>query len=225
MRRRSIFCLLALWMLTTASSCQTSFDGGGSSFSASGTAAGVTVAALVVVGGVYCLAHWDDCFPDEEALRARAEEQAKARAAFAAGLRRWRTGDPDGLRWICLSAHQGFANAQYLYGVHLVIPKMEDYKSPRPFCEEIKTRLEQGADWAMYNFYRAVYVYYTDSLVDVIMTKEKLIEFLDRPTKSLVAMREWEYNRLDENIKSKMHLIYKRQIGHRPMVLVSNQKE
>jgi TPR repeat protein len=126
MRRRSIFCLLALWMLTTASSCQTSFDGGGSSFSASGTAAGVTVAALVVVGGVYCLAHWDDCFPDEEALRARAEEQAKARAAFAAGLRRWRTGDPDGLRWICLSAHQGFANAQYLYGVHLVMHEPRD---------------------------------------------------------------------------------------------------
>ena len=121
MRRHFVFGLVARWMLTTASSCQTSFDGGGSSFSASGTAAGVTVAALVVVGGVYCLAYLDRCIPDEEAIRARAEEQARARATFAAGLRRWRTGDPDGLRWICLSAHQGFANAQYLYGVHLVM--------------------------------------------------------------------------------------------------------
>lgn len=119
MRREAFSGLLAIWLLTTASSCQTSFDGGGSSVSASGTAAGLTVAALVVVGGIYCLAHMEECFPDEEALRARAEQRARAQAAFAAGLRRFRTGDPEGLRWICLSAHQGFANAQYLYGVHL----------------------------------------------------------------------------------------------------------
>lgn len=112
-----------------------------------------------------------------------------------------------------------------IYGVHLVIPKMEDYKSPRPFCEEIKIRLEQGAEWAMYNFYRATYVYYTDSLVDVIMTKEELGRFLDQSTKSIVAMRERDFNGLDETLKNKMYLIYKRQIGHRPMVLVSNQKE
>ena len=119
MRRHVVSGLLAVWILTTASSCQTSFNGGGGSAGASGTAAAVTVAALVVVGGIYCIANFEHCFPDEEAIRARAEERAKAQAAFAAGLRRFRTGDPEGWRWICISAHQGFANAQYLYGVHL----------------------------------------------------------------------------------------------------------
>jgi len=112
-----------------------------------------------------------------------------------------------------------------IYGVHFIVPKMEDYKSPRPFCEEIKVRLEQGVDWAMYNFYRAAYVYYTDSLVDVIMTKEELGTFLDRPAKSIVAMRERDFDGLEAVLKNKMFIVYRRQIGHRPMVLVSNQKE
>jgi len=112
-----------------------------------------------------------------------------------------------------------------LYSVHFIIPRMEVYKSPRPFCEEIRTRLDQGAEWAMYQYYRAAFVYYTDSLVDVIETKEDLVRFLDRTTRSLVAMREEEYDGLSEDIRNRMYMIYQRQIGHRSMVLVSNQPD
>lgn len=112
-----------------------------------------------------------------------------------------------------------------VYSVHFIIPRMEDYKSPRPFCEEIKTRLEQGAEWAMYKYYRAAYVYYTDSFVDEITTEENLVRFLDRSARSIVAMREKEFNGLSDDVRNKMYLIYKRRIGHRSMVLLSNQRE
>jgi hypothetical protein len=58
-------------------------------------------------------------FPDEEALQAQADAFERARATYIAGLRRHQNGDPVGLEWICLSAHQGYARAQYFYGTYL----------------------------------------------------------------------------------------------------------
>lgn len=119
----------------------------------------------------------------------------------------------------------GFMLVFIIYAVHFLIPKMEAYKSPRLFCEEITKRVEKGADWAMYQFYRAAYVYYTDSFTKVLNTEEELNRFLNQPNRSVVAMREREYQNLNESLKAKSYLIYQRKIGHRPMVLISNQRE
>ena len=43
-----------------------------------------------------------------------------AQAAFTAGLHAYRLGDPSAIIWICGSAKQGFANAQYFYATHLL---------------------------------------------------------------------------------------------------------
>jgi 4-amino-4-deoxy-L-arabinose transferase-like glycosyltransferase len=111
-----------------------------------------------------------------------------------------------------------------VYGVHALVPRMEAYKSPRPFCEEIRTRLARGgADWAMYRFYRAAYVYYTDSFAKVIMTENELASFLDQPTQALVAMREQEYRQLGESLLKKTHIVTRQEIGHRSMILISNR--
>lgn len=119
----------------------------------------------------------------------------------------------------------GFMLVFIIYSVHFLIPKLEEYKSPRPFCDEIVKRVDKGADWAMYQFYRAAYVYYTDSFANVLETEEELHRFLDQTTRSIVAMPENGYDNLNANLKNKSYVIYKRKIGHRPMVLVSNLKE
>jgi len=111
-----------------------------------------------------------------------------------------------------------------LYAVHVLIPKMEFYKSPRPFCEEITARLEKGGQWAMYKFYRAAYVYYTDSFCKVLEDENELQAFLDQPTPSLVVMKEKQYTQLSDAFKARTQLVFKQDIGHRAMVLVSNRK-
>jgi 4-amino-4-deoxy-L-arabinose transferase-like glycosyltransferase len=111
-----------------------------------------------------------------------------------------------------------------LYAVQVLVPRMEIYKSPRPFCEQITARLEKGGQWAMYKFYRAAYVYYTDSFCKVLEDENKLQSFLDQPTLSLVVMREKQYSRLNDALKAKTQLLYRDQIGHRAMVLISNRK-
>lgn len=119
MGRTALFALLAMWFLTTGSSCQTTVNSGRTTIVASDAAAAAGIGVSLVGIGIYCIAYTEECFPDEDALRAQAEAYERARATFTAGLRRYRDGDPRGLEWICRSAHQGYARAQYFYGSYL----------------------------------------------------------------------------------------------------------
>lgn len=111
-----------------------------------------------------------------------------------------------------------------VYSVHALVPKMEHFKSPRPFCEKIKEQLERGGQWAMYRFYRAAYVYYTDSFVKEIEDEEGLKAYLAQPRLWLVVMKEKEFNRLKEDLISRAFVVTKDQIGHRPVVLIANKQ-
>ena len=119
MRRSVAFVLFSVWLLTTGSSCQTTAQGSNFHFESSGAASAAGIGVFLVAAGIYCLANTENCFPDEEKLQARAASYAQAQATFTAGLRRYREGDPTGIESICLSAHRGYANAQYFYGTHL----------------------------------------------------------------------------------------------------------
>ena len=116
-----------------------------------------------------------------------------------------------------------FITVMTVYSVQILVPKMELFKSPRPFCEKIKAQLEQGGQWAMYRFYRAAYVYYTDSFTKELEDVEALKAYLAQPTLSLVAMKEKDYNQLKDVLEGKAFLVFKDQIGHRPMVLIANR--
>jgi len=112
-----------------------------------------------------------------------------------------------------------------LIAVHALIPKMEIYKSPRPFCEQISARLAKGGQWAMYKLYRSAYVYYTGSFCKVLEDENELQAFLDQPDLSLVVMRQRQYTGLSDGLKAKTQLVFKDHIGHRAMVLISNRPE
>jgi hypothetical protein len=111
-----------------------------------------------------------------------------------------------------------------VYSVHALVPKMEHFKSPRPFCEKVREQLDRGGQWAMYRFYRAAYVYYTDSFAKELEDEQALKDYLAQPTLSLVVMKEKEYNRLKDDLAGKAFVVIRDQIGHRPMILIANQE-
>jgi hypothetical protein len=76
----------------------------------------------------------------------------------------------------------------------------------------------------MYRFYRAAYVYYTDSFCTVLNSESELAAYLNQPKQSLVVLKEKHYQRLGDSLKEKTYVLTKGQIGHRLMVLLSNQK-
>jgi hypothetical protein len=130
--------LLVFWVLTTGSSCSATSGSGGFMGEASGAAAGIGIAVFLIGGGIYCLANTDDCFLDEELQRARVEAFTASQATFSEGLRRHRAGDPEGLALICLSAQEGYAQAQYIYGAQLL-------RQEPPHSEEAKMWLQRAA--------------------------------------------------------------------------------
>lgn len=119
MGRWSLLALLAIWFLTTGSSCSGTVNNGRTTIVATDYAAVAGAGVMLIGVGIYCIAYTEECFPDEEKLQAQADAYQRARATFTAGLRRQRDGDPVGLEWICLSAHQGYAPAQYYYASYL----------------------------------------------------------------------------------------------------------
>lgn len=105
-----ILALLFTWILTTGSTCQSSVTG--SHFQARGEGAAVILVVLVAAG-VACLASENGCRESEPT------PLDQVHMTFEAGVDLIEKGDSAGLDWICLAGHQGYAKAQYYYGVHL----------------------------------------------------------------------------------------------------------
>ncbi len=114
--------------------------------------------------------------------------------------------------------------ALVFFGVHFLIPQAEALKSPRPFCEEIVKYCDDGADWAMYRFYRAAYVYYTDSFARVIESEQELKQFMARDNQAIVVMPAKLHAKLESKRLSAMPVIARTQIGHRKLVLLANRE-
>jgi len=110
LRRSFIFALLCIWIATTGSTCQSTATGG--SFQAQGQGAGVILVVLVAVG-IACLANENGC----QAREPTPFDQVQM--TFESGVDMIEQGDSAGLDWICLAGLQGYAKAQYYYGVHL----------------------------------------------------------------------------------------------------------
>lgn len=110
-----------------------------------------------------------------------------------------------------------------VYSSHILIPKLENHKSPRAFCAEITSRMNGDSQWAMYRYYRAAYVYYTDSFTKVLHNQEQLEEFLDQPRLAVVATPQKEFDKVKDKLNLEVYILAERYVGHRKMVLLSNR--
>ncbi len=131
----------------------------------------------------------------------------------------WRKDRPARMLWL----PSAFMAALVLYGVHFLIPRMNDFKSPRPFCDEIVQYCDDGADWAMYRFYRATYVYYTDSFAEVLNTEPELKHYMSRTNFAVVVMEEQHQEQLTDPALVALPIISRAQVGGRELVLVANR--
>jgi hypothetical protein len=110
-----------------------------------------------------------------------------------------------------------------VYGVHFVIPKMEEFKSPRPLCQEINAQLKNGGQWAMYHYLPPVYVYYTHRFAKKLENEEDLKNFLEQKSPSLVLMRVQDYKKIKDSLGIQTYVLQRNKVGHRDLVLISNQ--
>ena len=71
------------------------------------------ILVVLVAAGVACLASENGCQGREPA------PFDQVQTTFESGVDLIKKGNSAGLDWICLAGHQGYAKAQYYYGVHL----------------------------------------------------------------------------------------------------------
>jgi hypothetical protein len=121
----------------------------------------------------------------------------------------------------CLPAFLSLALT--LYGVHFLIPRMEAVKSPRSISERIVSELGKSGQWAMYGFFRPVYVYYTHRFAKELRGEEELKNFLEQNSPSLVIMQIQSYKKIKDSLGIKTYVLFRHKVGHRDLVLISNQ--
>jgi hypothetical protein len=102
---------------------------------------------------------------------------------------------------------------------------MEEFKSPRPLCQEINAQLKNGGQWAMYHFFRPIYVYYTHRFAKKLENEEDLKNFLEQKSPSLVIMRVQDYKRIKDSLGIQTYVLQRNKVGHRDLVLISNQAD
>lgn len=136
-------------------------------------------------------------------------------------FRAWRRDRPQQLVLLPVA----FMLVLVLYGVHVLLPRAEPYKSVRAYCEVVRSHLDRDPDmaWGMYKSYRAVYVYYADHFTTKLSEEEELEAFLSQPNPTLVIVQARHYDKLKDTLLADAEILDKRQIGSRDLVLVTRR--
>jgi 4-amino-4-deoxy-L-arabinose transferase-like glycosyltransferase len=114
----------------------------------------------------------------------------------------------------------------YFYTLRVIFPLVDQYKSARPICQEITTRIQPGEKLAIYGGLGVgPYNFYT-GIVPILQLEgqENLFSFLESSGRvfCLLKFRDFsQFQKLDE--RPKVQLIARRAVGSNDVVLISNR--
>jgi len=111
------------------------------------------------------------------------------------------------------------------YGAGPVVAKRNETKSAKPFCLQVLRYLRPGENLKMYHFYRPVYGVYTRRFVDVVEDADTvtLIKWFDSKEPVYVVTTEKEYLQIKESFPKPIHIVIRKWIDHRYILLISNR--
>jgi len=124
----------------------------------------------------------------------------------------------------------GFATAAgvmliaFLVVIEVVLPKINFFKSAKPFSQRIVHHLSEGEELVSFGVKNAPFNFYTGlNRIRELDTEEELRQYFDSDSAGLILMREKNLAKLQEEllIPSDIHVVEKAAIGHRAFVLLS----
>ena len=106
----------------------------------------------------------------------------------------------------------------YLWIAGSLLPYLNDYKSARPFCERIVSRIG-AARLGMYGDYRPAYAFYTRRRLEIILQEERLKEFLAASPAAYCLVNQKDH----EPLRSRMPLreLDREAVGQNTYLLVT----
>jgi 4-amino-4-deoxy-L-arabinose transferase-like glycosyltransferase len=114
----------------------------------------------------------------------------------------------------------------YFYTLRVIFPLVDQYKSARPICQEITTRIQPGEKLAIYEGWgTAPYNFYT-GIVPILELEgqENLFPFLESSEKVFCLLQFRDFSRFQKlDKRPKVQLIARRKVGSKDVVLISNR--
>ncbi len=115
----------------------------------------------------------------------------------------------------------------YLTAVFFAYPVLDEYKSAKEFSLKVsrvvKPYLKEGERLPIYKFYRSTYVFYSGFYLEVIPSEVELKALMDRENRTFCLIEENHLNDIIQKMSSPFYKICSETIGHRCMILISNQ--
>lgn len=111
-----------------------------------------------------------------------------------------------------------------MVGSQVAIPKINEKKSARYFCEKVNKIIGPDGKFASFNFFRSAYLFYTEKKsIEVITDMERVNEHLSSNEKAYLLLQEKDLKIIKTSIDTGIYTLVKDSIGHRTMVLISNK--
>jgi 4-amino-4-deoxy-L-arabinose transferase-like glycosyltransferase len=101
-----------------------------------------------------------------------------------------------------------------------VFPALDPYKSPKPLCDRIVSAMGDAPEFAIYGNYREGFSYYTRKHVVEIKEARVLAEWLDRPERGFVVMREDRVASLEPAVSLRLRPLAEGDVGSKAYVFL-----
>lgn len=115
----------------------------------------------------------------------------------------------------------------YLTAVFFAYPPLNQYKSAKDFslrvAREVRPYLKEGDRLPVYKFYRSAYVFHTGFYLRVIPSEIEMKALMDQESRAFCLIEESHLNDIVNRLSCPLYRIHSERIGHRFMVLISNQ--
>ncbi|MGR3178158.1 MAG: ArnT family glycosyltransferase [Candidatus Anammoxibacter sp.] len=113
-----------------------------------------------------------------------------------------------------------------MVGSQVVIPKINEKKSARYFCEKVNKIIGLDGKFASLNFFRSTYLFYTGKKsMEVITDMEKFYEYISSDERVFLLLRKEALEAVKQDIDIEIYPLVEDTIGHRTMVLISNKPQ
>lgn len=107
--------------------------------------------------------------------------------------------------------------------VSFYYPAMNGFKSGREFCMKTESIIKDNRNIAIYDFFRADYMFYGNYLLTRIEEKDEVENFFSTDKRVFCIIRTDQFNRIQDFVKDKkLYILYSEPIGHRSVSLISN---
>jgi hypothetical protein len=113
----------------------------------------------------------------------------------------------------------------FFYGTRFIFPLLDPYKSARFLSLEIQQIMKPGDKLAMYGgFAIGPYNFYT-GIVPIldIESEQDLLNFFSSKERGFCLIQNHEYEALKKDLRIPLHLVTRRKVGNKDILLTSNQ--